>query len=654
MRKQSLYKWTIFTSLILTLMACASQPQKFSTQYNQYELKRLNRLDDKQKAELYETIIAADLAADQKDHLTAMSYYLHAADLSQNISLISKAIEQAEYASDPLGLEQAANIWLKAKPNNSEALKVLLKSQLTTNQADEAIGTINRLLKVQKTHSDKYQLLVNELFEFQPNMVYYILKQLLETSNHKLSVAIAQAKFIMNLTEGKGKAEKPLRLAYDNIEKVLSTAPDFYEAIQLKSQLLYNFEEDQKARNFLLSKHRNYPDSKPIAHLLGQFLYDTQDYQNLLRVFTPWIKKYPDDNTALLFVAAGNFHLHQYENSLKYFTLMYQRNFKTDLAYFYCGESAFQTKQVDIAENCYQKVSQGEYLANARIKQARLISQKKQYQAALDLLTAEYALSNEDKIELALEEVRLLNLHFSKSRAKQSLDSYIKKFPADYRLILSKIEIYELYDKPKQLVKVLREAQDGIVSDDKLNRFNLLGAELLNKKGYYREAIKWLDDAIKQTDNQKELKYTRTLYRENLGQYSLMIKEFKALLKDHPDDINIKNALGYTLADRNLELEYAQSLIDSAYQHYPNNAAIIDSKGWLAYRLGQLDAAEEYLKRAFKLYPAAEVAAHLGEVLWIKKDYENAKSVWRSGLKIDQNNRILKETLERFKLELEP
>ena len=108
------------------------------------------------------------------------------------------------------------------------------------------------------------------------------------------------------------------------------------------------------------------------------------------------------------------------------------------------------------------------------------------------------------------------------------------------------------------------------------------------------------------------------------------------------------NALGYTLADQTERYEQAESLIRQAYILEPDQAAIVDSMGWIAFRRGRLAEAEEYLRRAWALERNPEIGAHLGEVLWAGGRQKAARSIWADAIKLDSENPVLKEPLQRL------
>jgi tetratricopeptide (TPR) repeat protein len=120
------------------------------------------------------------------------------------------------------------------------------------------------------------------------------------------------------------------------------------------------------------------------------------------------------------------------------------------------------------------------------------------------------------------------------------------------------------------------------------------------------------------------------------------------LLKEQPNNANANNALGYSLLERNVRVKEGMKLVEKAYSLSPNDAAIIDSMGWGYYRLGHLDKSLEFLRRAFKLDPDPEIAAHLGEVLWVHGDKDEAKKVWVDNLKLHPHNEALLAVMKKF------
>lgn len=145
------------------------------------------------------------------------------------------------------------------------------------------------------------------------------------------------------------------------------------------------------------------------------------------------------------------------------------------------------------------------------------------------------------------------------------------------------------------------------------------------------------------------LLYTYAMSAEKVGRMDVMEKTLRDILRKNPNDANSLNALGYSLADRNIKLPEAFALISKAHQLSPKDGFILDSLGWVNFRLGKNALALEQLQQAYAIKPEADIAAHIGEVLWVMNRPEQAEEMWRQGQKLDANNPTLKETLKRLK-----
>ncbi|MFM1759977.1 MAG: hypothetical protein RLY75_1248 [Pseudomonadota bacterium] len=145
------------------------------------------------------------------------------------------------------------------------------------------------------------------------------------------------------------------------------------------------------------------------------------------------------------------------------------------------------------------------------------------------------------------------------------------------------------------------------------------------------------------------LLYTFAMSAEKSGQMDVMEKTLREILRKNPNDANSLNALGYSLADRNQKLPEAFKLISKAHQLSPKDGFILDSLGWVNFRMGKNALALEQLQQAFGMKPEADIAAHIGEVLWVMNRPVEAEDVWRKGQQLDANNATLKETLKRLK-----
>lgn len=167
-----------------------------------------------------------------------------------------------------------------------------------------------------------------------------------------------------------------------------------------------------------------------------------------------------------------------------------------------------------------------------------------------------------------------------------------------------------------------------------------------------REQRQWqaaFDLLAQHADSDLDLLYEQAMMAEKLDRLDVMEKLLRAIISKDPAHSNAFNALGFSLADRNIRLQEARDLIVKALTLAPGDPFITDSLGWVEYRLGNTTQALVLLEKAFKDRADAEIAAHLGEVLWQLKRESDAISIWRRGLEIAPDNETLQQTLQRFK-----
>jgi tetratricopeptide (TPR) repeat protein len=173
-------------------------------------------------------------------------------------------------------------------------------------------------------------------------------------------------------------------------------------------------------------------------------------------------------------------------------------------------------------------------------------------------------------------------------------------------------------------------------------------AQLLRDANEYQAAYELLGQALEKMPNSPDLLYDHAMAAEKVNRIDVLESNLKQLIKLRPDHAHAYNALGYTFADRNERIDEAYAWIDQALKLAPEDPFIMDSMGWVLYRMGRGKEALSYLEKAFKLRPDAEIAAHLGEVLWATGQRDAAMKVWTDSLKEHPRNESLLGVLKRF------
>jgi len=229
-----------------------------------------------------------------------------------------------------------------------------------------------------------------------------------------------------------------------------------------------------------------------------------------------------------------------------------------------------------------------------------------------------------------------------------ALEWYRKVESGDYwsQAQLRMAEILVQQDKLDEMqdhMRVLRQKNPA-----QAVQFYLLEGQVLSDAGLQQSAYDLYTTALAEHPDSEDLLYSRALTAEKLGDLDAAEKDMRTILANDPDNIRTMNALGYTLADKTDRYDEALAYITSAYEKTPDDPAIIDSMGWVQYRLGNLEVARQYLQQAWDMTSDSEIGAHLGEVMWQQGDHEAARKIWEKATESSPDNAVLQDTLKRF------
>jgi len=217
------------------------------------------------------------------------------------------------------------------------------------------------------------------------------------------------------------------------------------------------------------------------------------------------------------------------------------------------------------------------------------------------------------------------------------------------QLLTARVRESFLLAKTGHVEEALKLLHDlPVESPDDQMQIVLSEGQILRDAHRYQESYDLLDKALQASTEDPNLLYETAMSAERLDRLDVMETHLRHLVKLRPDYAHAYNALGYTFADRNIRLQEAYELIDKALQLAPDDGFILDSMGWVQYRMGNLPKAREFLGRAYRLKPEADVAAHLGEVMWTQGEHDAARTLFREASQRESDNETLKETLQRL------
>ncbi|MET0067597.1 MAG: tetratricopeptide repeat protein [Candidatus Thiodiazotropha sp.] len=223
----------------------------------------------------------------------------------------------------------------------------------------------------------------------------------------------------------------------------------------------------------------------------------------------------------------------------------------------------------------------------------------------------------------------------------------------------SRVEGDHLGDAQIRIAKILSDQGNLNQARDTLQRLRInqpqqqlkyfmIEAELLRDSRDYTTAQEVYTRALEVDPENTELLYARGLNAADLRRVDLLEQDLRKILATQPKHADALNALGYTLADQTDRFDEAKSYIEEALALKPDSPAVLDSMGWVEYRQGNLEAALEYLQRAAEVSPDAEIASHLGEVLWVMGERQRALEIWNEANQRDPGNRFIAPTMTRL------
>lgn len=320
---------------------------------------------------------------------------------------------------------------------------------------------------------------------------------------------------------------------------------------------------------------------------------------------------------------------------------------------------------------------------NMRINHAVELARKQRYQEALELMqdtlvnqpnnvpTLSYAAA----LALQLEDVPLAKKYYEKSLRRDirnddarwalariavtekkyaKAENYYNDITNREQIFAARLQVANMRYHTKGIksaINTLRAIEP--ISENQYVDIALTRHYLLMQAHQYDRALGFINESIIYLPENLELLYSRALVAAELRKLEIAEADFRKVLEIQPDHANALNAFGYTLADQTDRLDEARELIAQALTLRPQDAHILDSMGWVAYRQNDLVMAMDFLQKAFDASPETEIAAHLGEVLWELGEHDKAKQIWQKSYNDDSQNPVLNETLERYGVQLD-
>jgi tetratricopeptide (TPR) repeat protein len=412
------------------------------------------------------------------------------------------------------------------------------------------------------------------------------------------------------------------KAAFDTLEEILSPYKSTMEAHLALAQGAYANNDNNRAIKEAQAALALKPDSQLAILTIAQ----ASPKPDALREIAAFIEKNPNSRDVRLAYASMLIEMKQLDKASREFEHLL-RDKPDDVASIYTlGALAMDSGQFKLAEKYFLS-----YLA---ILEAHPEEERDPTPSLVNL--AQIALERKDN-------AAALNW-------LSKVDSYDGKNAAWLNIQFRRAQIMAKDGKLKEALEFLKNLKAANENEE----IQILQAQsqLLRNAKRGAEAMAVMETAVARFPNNPDLLYDYAMLSESQKKIEQMEVQLKRVIELAPNSQHAYNALGYSYADRNIRLEEALQLIEKALQLAPEDPFILDSLGWVKFRLGQHEEAEQTLRRAYQLRPDPEIAIHLGEVLWAAGKKDDARTFWRDARSKDADNESLKSTLIRLNVKL--
>jgi len=440
-------------------------------------------------------------------------------------------------------------------------------------------------------------------------------------SNNRLDEARIHLDRLLDLEDNLGKF-------FMQLNNLLVRNADKTETLQLVQQFAKPYPEIPEA-HFAVAQ---------AASLAGQFETARQQMKLVLALRPDWEMAAIYNGRILNRVSSAS-AIEFYENYLN----TYPRANKTRITF---ARMLVAEKKYIMARGQFQQLlAQSPGNANVALAVGLLSMELRDFDAAEE--------SFKKALEFGYKDLNTIRFYLASIYEKtHRLDKAMESFRSVIRgnqFLPAQIRYAYLLSKQGKLSKARKHLQQLPVKNDQ-QRAHLIvtEAEFLREAGAHQKVFDLLSNGLKKLPDYPELLYDRAMAAEKIGKPDILEKDLRKLIQLKPNHAHAHNALGYSFAEHGDRLPEALELIEKAIKLSPEDPYIIDSLGWVHYRMGNLNKGVSYLKQAFVIKPDPEIAAHLGEVLWMQGTKEEAKEVWRSTIKSHPDNEVLLNTMKKF------
>jgi tetratricopeptide (TPR) repeat protein len=534
-------------------------------------------------------VLAAEFALQEGDITTAASTYAEIARRSRDAKVAERAVELLLRSRRTDEAKEITAIWQASDPGSARANQIGLAIALGSNDSTLALKSVSRVVDLpEDKRGDAMMELARQLAQHKDRDFAVKLASVFTTTHPEL----AQSHYALSVAST-GTDGSRINEALLAIDKALSIKPNWPQAVAVKSRLLA-----------VRAEKSTTPGARALANGEG------------VKLLSEGVAANPDSRDLKQLLARTQYDLGEFAASRKLF-LDLADDGKEDAEEMQLAATlaAFSAQDWDVAEREFNEALAAEKGdANAlRYYLGRISEAKKRWVEAAERYAQVQRTGQGDRYWES--QLRIAGVLGSDKRLLQAM-SHLKQ--------MAPTNAFERVTRAQTESNLWRDAGDN------------------------QKAFDALETALKTDAENTDLMYESAMLAERLNQMDDAEKRLRRVIELEPKRAHAYNALGYSLADRNIRLDEARTLIEKGHEIAPEDPAIIDSMGWIAFRQGRLKEAEEHLRRAYGKFKDGEIAAHLGEVLWAQGRKDEARGVWHAQMKVQPDSDILKKTMQRL------
>jgi len=597
-----------------------------------------------QQAELYKNILIGRIAAGRQLYEQALRYYMAALEIRADIELAREALVLSEQLNQRQKSVRIARLWVKQRPDALIPWKLITFYSIAEQQSEETRIGMQKVLSLETNLADLLTFFGRLSNGRNQALALELLQSFMGTEYQNPAIPLAIARIYQQRNEW----SKAIALT----SEVIAAEPEMIMAWKFHGSLLLASGAKSDAINWYKKTINKFPDSDDVRHTLGQLLYDVDRFAEARQQFEKILALSPGDKDSSYMIAACYYSENNYSKSREYFEPLLRVRRHRNPVLFYLGEMARRDTKLAQAISLYRQITPSRYYQTAHILVAQLMQQQEQHQQALDYLKNLKPGDESSVVEFKLTSLRLMVSQGEHQQVEQYLAEVLQQHPEFLNVQLYRMQWLIEKGDARDIPQLVPQILTHFPTRAERKEFILSVATLLQGNGISALAITVLN--VQLTDSEDiDLRYMRAMIAANMGDILMAEKDLRLILNSEPEHVDALNALGYTLADANKNLPEAFQMIQRAYNTNPDSSAIVDSMGWVLYRLGNFTEALIYLQQAYDLEPSDEIASHLGEILWSMDKKERAKKIFASAINKSPNSDAIKKTMEKFNIVLD-